>query len=209
VRAQDTVARLSGDEFVVVLELLSGADDAVPVAKAIAHQFSRPFRLDEREVVITASIGIALSDAGQETADSLLRNADLAMYRAKSDGRARYVLFDPSMHADTLARLDLENDLRRALDQGELRVHYQPIVAMGTGKFSEVLGQRCVDGKSNEITAVPELLDQLALENSIVTLDAMGGAGQEGSVGEADGRPAEGARPRLRRRSWHAGATTF
>ena len=138
VRAQDTVARLSGDEFVVVLELLAGADDAVPVAKAIAHQFSRPFRLNERDIVVTASIGIALSDAGQDTADSLLRNADLAMYRAKSDGRARYVMFDPSMHADTLARLELESDLRRALDHGELRVHYQPIVAMETGKFSEV-----------------------------------------------------------------------
>ncbi len=138
VRAQDTVARLSGDEFVVVLELLTGADDAVPVAKAIAHQFSRPFMLDGREVVITASIGIALSDAGQDDADSLLRNADLAMYRAKSDGRARYVVFDPSMHADTLARLELESDLRRALEHGELRVHYQPIVQMETGKFSEV-----------------------------------------------------------------------
>ncbi len=138
VRAQDTVARLSGDEFVVVLELLAGADDAVPVAKAIAHQFSRPFTLDVRELVITASIGIALSDAGQETADSLLRNADLAMYRAKSDGRARYVMFDPSMHTDTLARLELESDLRRALDQGELRVHYQPIVSMDTRKVSEV-----------------------------------------------------------------------
>lgn len=138
VRAQDTVARLSGDEFVVVLELLAGEDDAVPVANAIAHQFSRPFKLDGREVVITASIGIALSDAGQDNADNLVRNADLAMYRAKSDGRARYVLFDPSMHTDTLARLELEGDLRRALDQGELRVHYQPIVTMDTGKVSEV-----------------------------------------------------------------------
>jgi len=138
VRAQDTVARLSGDEFVIVLELLAGEHDAVPVAKAIAHQFSRPFKLDGREVVITASIGIALSDAGQDDADSLLRNADLAMYRAKSDGRARYVIFDPSMHTDTLARLELESDLRRALDQGELRVHYQPIVAMETGEVSEV-----------------------------------------------------------------------
>ena len=138
VRAQDTVARLSGDEFVVVLELLAGEDDALPVANAIAHQFSRPFKLEEREVVITASIGIALSDAGQENADSLMRNADLAMYRAKSDGRARYVMFDPSMKIDTLARLELESDLRRALEQGELRVHYQPIVAMKTGKLSEV-----------------------------------------------------------------------
>ncbi len=138
VRAQDTVARLSGDEFVVVLELLAGEDDALPVAKAIAHQFSRPFKLEERELIITSSIGIALSDAGQENADSLMRNADLAMYRAKSDGRARYVLFDPSMHTDTLARLELEGDLRRALEHGELRVHYQPIMTMDTGKLSEV-----------------------------------------------------------------------
>lgn len=138
VRAQDTVARLGGDEFVVVLELLAGADDAVPVAKAITHQFSRPFQLDGREVVVTASIGVALGEAGQDDADSLLRNADLAMYRAKSSGRACYVVFDPSMHTDTLARLELENDLRRALDHGELRVHYQPIVRMETGRVSEV-----------------------------------------------------------------------
>ncbi len=138
VRTQDTVARLSGDEFMVVLEMLAGEDDTLPVAKAIAHQFSRPFKLDGREIIITASIGIALSDAGQENADSLMRNADLAMYRAKSDGRARYVVFDPSMHTDTLARLELEGDLRHALDHDELRVHYQPIMAMDTGKLREV-----------------------------------------------------------------------
>jgi len=138
VRAQDTVARLGGDEFVVILELLAGEEDALPVAKAIAHQFSRPFVLDGREVVVTASIGIAISDAGQEHAESLLRDADLAMYRAKSDGRARYIVFDPSMQTDSLARLELENDLRHALDQNELRVHYQPIVVMESGEFTEV-----------------------------------------------------------------------
>jgi diguanylate cyclase (GGDEF)-like protein/PAS domain S-box-containing protein len=138
VRNQDTVARLGGDEFVVVLELLAGEEDALPVAKAIAHQFSRPFILDDREVVVTVSIGIAVSTAGQEHADNLLRNADVAMYRAKSDGRARYVVFDPSMHTDSLARLELENDLRRALQHDELRVYYQPIITMGTGKITEV-----------------------------------------------------------------------
>jgi len=138
VRAQDTVARLGGDEFVVILELLAGEEDALPVAKAIAHQFGRPFMLDGREVVVTASIGIAISDAGQEHAESLLRNADIAMYQAKSDGRARYVVFNPSMHTDSLARLDLENDLRHALDHDELRVHYQPIIAMESGEFTEV-----------------------------------------------------------------------
>lgn len=138
VRAQDTVARLGEDEFVVILELLAGEEDAVPVAKAIAHQFGRPFVLDGREVVVTVSIGIAISDAGQETAESLLRDADIAMYRAKSDGRARYIIFDPSMHTDSLARLELENDLRHALDHDELRVHYQPIVMMESGEFTEV-----------------------------------------------------------------------
>jgi diguanylate cyclase (GGDEF)-like protein/PAS domain S-box-containing protein len=138
VRDQDTVARLGGDEFVVVLELLAGEEDALPAAKAIAHQFSRPFMLDDREVVVTVSIGIAISTAGQEHADNLLRNADVAMYRAKSDGRARYVVFDPSMHTDSLALLELENDLRRALQHDELRVYYQPIITMETGKITEV-----------------------------------------------------------------------
>ena len=138
VRMQDTVARLSGDEFVVVLELLTGEADALPVAKAIAHQLSRPFVLDGREVVVTASIGIAISNAGREHAEDLVRNADVAMYRAKSDGRACYVMFDPSMHTDALARLELENDLRHALNRQELRVYYQPIVTMETGSFTEV-----------------------------------------------------------------------
>jgi diguanylate cyclase (GGDEF)-like protein/PAS domain S-box-containing protein len=138
VRAQDTVARLGGDEFVVVLELLTGEDDALPVARAIAEQFRRPFQLDGREVVVTASIGIAIAGAGLETADSLLRNADVAMYRAKGDGKAGYVVFEPSMHIDALTRLDLENDLRRAIDNHQLRVHYQPIVVMESGQVSEV-----------------------------------------------------------------------
>ena len=138
IRAQDTVARLSGDEFVVVLELLAGEEDALTVAKAIAHQFSCPFVLGGREIVVTASIGIAVSDVGREHADSLVRDADVALYRAKSDGRGRHVLFDPSMHTDSLARLELENDLRHALDHHELRVHYQPIVTMASGDFIEV-----------------------------------------------------------------------
>ena len=138
VRTQDTVARLSGDEFVVVLELLAGEEDALTVAKAIAHRFTCPFVLGGREIVVTTSIGVAVSDAGQEHTESLVRDADVAMYRAKSDGRGRYVLFDPSMHTDTLARLEVENDLRHALDRHELRVHYQPIITMDTGGFTEV-----------------------------------------------------------------------
>jgi diguanylate cyclase (GGDEF)-like protein/PAS domain S-box-containing protein len=138
VRAQDTVARLGGDEFVVVLELLTGEADALTVADAIAEAFSRPFPLSDREIVVTASIGIAIAASGHEHADTLLRNADVAMYRAKSDGRGRYVVFEPSMHLDAIARLNLETELRHAIDHQELRVHYQPIVVMGSEQVTEV-----------------------------------------------------------------------
>ena len=138
VRTQDTVARLGGDEFVIILETLAGEQDAVPVAQAIAHQFSRPFVLDGREVIVTASIGIAVSGAGREDVDNLLRDADIAMYRAKSDGRARHVVFHASMHTDSLDRLELESDLRNAIARNELRVHYQPIVTIDSGEFGGV-----------------------------------------------------------------------
>lgn len=138
VRAEDTVARLGGDEFVVVLENLSSEADAMPVAEAIATRFSRAFLLGGRELTVTASVGIAVGRVGLDDADNLLRDADVAMYRAKSDGRARYVLFDASMYTDTLARLELENDLRRAIPNGELRVYYQPIVLMTPGNVGEI-----------------------------------------------------------------------
>jgi diguanylate cyclase (GGDEF)-like protein/PAS domain S-box-containing protein len=137
-RAEDTVARLGGDEFVVLLDCLLSGDDTAAVADNIGRQFKRPFILKGRDVVVTVSIGVAFGDASQEDKESLLRNADVAMYRAKSNGKGQHVLFDPSMHTDALARLELENDLRRALDNDELRVHYQPIVQMPAGHLVEV-----------------------------------------------------------------------
>jgi diguanylate cyclase (GGDEF)-like protein/PAS domain S-box-containing protein len=138
VRVENTVARLGGDEFVILLEHLTGSAEAVLVADRIAQQFSRPFQLENRECRTTVSIGIALAGAEREPADNILRNADVAMYRAKSDGKSRYVIFDASMQTNTLARLDLENDLRRAIERGELRVHYQPIVVLKSGQVIEV-----------------------------------------------------------------------
>jgi diguanylate cyclase (GGDEF)-like protein/PAS domain S-box-containing protein len=138
VRAGDTVARLGGDEFVVLLEYLSTEADAVPVAETIGRSFAAPFTIDGRELVVTASLGIALAEAGQDDGQSLLRDADVAMYRAKAAGKGRHVVFDPSMHSDTLARLELESDLRRALDREELRVFYQPIVLTESGAMAEV-----------------------------------------------------------------------
>ena len=137
-RADDTVARLGGDEFVVLLDCIASEADARVVAENIGRQFKRPFMLCDRSVVVTASIGIALGDATQEGADSLLRNADVAMYRAKSNGKGEHVVFDASMHQDSLARLELEADLRRALVSSELRLHYQPIVSLATGRLVEV-----------------------------------------------------------------------
>ncbi|HEY0202818.1 MAG TPA: EAL domain-containing protein [Acetobacteraceae bacterium] len=138
VRAEDTVARLGGDEFVVLLDNLASEAAAAIVADAIAGQFRCPFRLDGREVVVTASIGVALGCPDQTDAESVLRNADVAMYRAKSNGKGQFVVFDASMHRDSLARLELENDLRRAVGNEEFCLHYQPIVDIESGRVVEV-----------------------------------------------------------------------
>jgi diguanylate cyclase (GGDEF)-like protein/PAS domain S-box-containing protein len=138
VRAEDTLARIGGDEFVVVLEHLLSEADALPVTLAIAKEFRRTFAIGGRDLMVTVSMGMAMGDGGPEQADILLGNADIAMYRAKSDGKGRYVAFHSSMHVDTLARLELENDLRRAVTNGELRVHYQPIVTVASAHVTEM-----------------------------------------------------------------------
>lgn len=137
VRTEDTVARLGSDEFVIVLEHPTSEADAVSVAEAIASRFGRVFALGGRELSVTVSTGIALGEPDANRADDLVHNADVAMYRAKSGGKARHIVFDPAMHVDSLDRLELESDLRRAIDHGELRVHYQPIVFMRSGVIGE------------------------------------------------------------------------
>jgi diguanylate cyclase (GGDEF)-like protein/PAS domain S-box-containing protein len=129
VRASDTVARFGGDEFGILLEDISGEHDAVEMAERIAATFARPFVLDGNEHFVSASVGIAVAQGG-ELPSELIRDADAAMYRAKERGRARYELFDELMRARAISRLRLENDLRRAMDRGELRLDYQPIVAL-------------------------------------------------------------------------------
>lgn len=138
IRGENTVARLGGDEFVVLLEHLTGPDDAVEVAHRIAEAFAKPFKLDGRDITVTASVGIALGNADQELADNMLRDADVAMYRAKSDGNARHILFDATMQTDALTRMVAESDLRLALKRGELVLHYQPILVLATGQVVEV-----------------------------------------------------------------------
>jgi diguanylate cyclase (GGDEF)-like protein/PAS domain S-box-containing protein len=133
VRPGDTVARLGGDEFIMVCEDLNGEIDAIGIADRVAETLSPPFRLEEAEVTMSASVGIAVaSTPGLEPA-SLVRDADAAMYRAKERGRNRWELFDESLRTRAVQRLNLENDLRRAIERDELRLHFQPIVALATG----------------------------------------------------------------------------
>jgi diguanylate cyclase (GGDEF)-like protein/PAS domain S-box-containing protein len=132
-RLGDTVARLGGDEFTVLLEDLSGTEEALEVAERLQEKLSRPFNLNGHEVFTTVSIGIALSNTGYDRADDVLRDADTAMYRAKSLGKARHEVFDVAMHARAINLLQLETDLRRAVERREFHLHYQPIVSMKGG----------------------------------------------------------------------------
>jgi len=135
-RTYDSVARLGGDEFAVLLESIKHVSDATRVAKRIQKSMELPFLLSDREVFSTASIGIALSAEVNELPEDFLRNADTAMFRAKSMGRDRYEIFDSDMHDIAMRRLELENDMRRAIEREEFRVYYQPIVRLDTGRIS-------------------------------------------------------------------------
>ena len=128
-RSSDTVARFGGDEFGILLEDIASERDAIETAERIAAIFARPFVLSGSEHFVTTSIGIALARGG-ERADELIRDADAAMYRAKERGRARYEVFDEGMRGRAIERLRVENDLRRALERGELRLEYQPVVSL-------------------------------------------------------------------------------
>src|SRR5882672_9489130 len=135
VRPGDTVARLGGDEFAVLLEDVLEPGDAVRVAERIQASLKTPIKLESQEVVCTASIGIAMSQTGYEKAEDVLRDADTAMYRAKSEGRARHEVFDSAMHARAVSLLKIENELRQALEREEFRVFYMPIVSLATGRI--------------------------------------------------------------------------
>lgn len=132
-RASDTVARLGGDEFVILLENIRDLEEATAVAERIQVQLGQPYRLHEYEVCTTASIGIAFSTMNYERASDVLRDADAAMYQAKEQCKGRYQIFAPAMQARAIARLQLESDLRRAIAQQELFLHYQPIVQLSSG----------------------------------------------------------------------------
>jgi diguanylate cyclase (GGDEF)-like protein/PAS domain S-box-containing protein len=138
IRPGDTAARLGGDEFTVLLESLDQASEARRVADRILAALATPFHLEGHDVVIGASIGIVLGDASANDPDDLLRSADTALYEAKGMGKGRHATFDPTMDRKAWQRLELETDLRRAINEDELVVHYQPIVELSTGVVTEL-----------------------------------------------------------------------
>ncbi len=129
----DTIARLGGDEFAIVCEGVNGPRGAVQAAEQLAAAIGRPLALDGGEHFLTASIGIAIASGSDDTSESLFRDADAAMYRAKGRGRGGYEVFDDEMRTQVLARLRTESELRHAIDRDELCVHYQPILDVETG----------------------------------------------------------------------------
>jgi diguanylate cyclase (GGDEF)-like protein/PAS domain S-box-containing protein len=131
-----TVARLGGDEFTVLLDDIKDPSDAKRAADRMMKALVPPFILGGKEVFTSVSIGIALSNSAYEQPEDILRDADTAMYRAKSLGKARFEVFDADMRASVMARLQLETDLRRALERGEFRNFYQPIVALVSGEIA-------------------------------------------------------------------------
>jgi len=134
-RPGDTVARFGGDEFAVILDGIGAIDDARRTAERILAELSAPFALGDRDWYVNASLGIAIGWPGRATPGDLFREAEVALVRAKSTPGPRFILFQPEMGAATLERVELEADLRNALERHELRLHYQPLVDLATDRI--------------------------------------------------------------------------
>jgi diguanylate cyclase (GGDEF)-like protein len=162
-----TLARLGGDEFTILLTDIDDPSDAIRIANRVEETLQPPFAVDGQEVYTSASIGIASSVSGYDTADAILRDADLAMYRAKALGKARCELFDQEMHQNAMKRLALETDLRRALQHQEFVLHYQPIVSLVTEEvvgFEALVRWRKPDGE----LAFPDEFIEVAEDTGII-----------------------------------------
>jgi diguanylate cyclase (GGDEF)-like protein len=137
-REGDTVARFGGDEFGVLLEDIDEVTEVFRVADRLIECLQEPFAVYGRDLVLSTSVGIVLSQSPLDSAPELLRNADLALYEAKAQGKARFALFDASLNARAMAGLELETELRHAIANGELRLHYQPLVRLDNERVGEV-----------------------------------------------------------------------
>jgi diguanylate cyclase (GGDEF)-like protein len=138
VRGGDVVARLGGDEFALLLERIADARDAALIAERVQKALQSSLKISGWDTVTSASIGVALSSSANEQPEYLLRSADMAMYRAKNAGRSRYEMFNRAMHAEALTRLQTETELRRAIENSNFELQYQPIIALSTGRIAGV-----------------------------------------------------------------------
>ena len=136
VRETDTIARMGGDEFAIVQAAIAEPADATALAQRIIEALSEPYDIDGQQVVIGTSVGIAVGPGDGSSPDKLMRNADLALYRAKGDGRGTFRFFEPEMDAQMQARRIMEHDLRKALPAGEFELHYQPVVNLASNEIS-------------------------------------------------------------------------
>jgi diguanylate cyclase (GGDEF)-like protein/PAS domain S-box-containing protein len=134
-RPGDTVARLGGDEFALLVEDIKDINEIIQIAERIQKALSLPVMVGSQQVFISASIGIAVSSSNYEKPEHILRDADIAMYQAKAQGKACHEIFDPAMYESTLERLNMETDLRRAVDHGELNICYQPILDLDADRI--------------------------------------------------------------------------
>jgi diguanylate cyclase (GGDEF)-like protein/PAS domain S-box-containing protein len=139
IRAADTAARFGGDEFAILLEDVHSIQSAAETAERILESLARPLQLDHNDIIIRASLGISVAEAAAASdADELIRNADAAMYIAKGEGKGGYRVFEPAMHEQVVARLELRADLQRAIERDEFELHYQPLVRLRDGAVTSV-----------------------------------------------------------------------
>ncbi|MEH2058253.1 MAG: EAL domain-containing protein [Nostoc sp.] len=168
----DTLARLGGDEFGILIENITDINIAIEVAQQIIQQLSVTFKLSRYEVFMNASIGISWGNKDYERPEYLLRDADTAMYRAKAQGRGKYHVFNPAMHQEAIQLLELENDLRRAIQRREFLVYYQPIISLTTGRIcgfeALVRWRHPIRGLVSPIEFIP-IAEETGLINAINT----------------------------------------
>jgi diguanylate cyclase (GGDEF)-like protein/PAS domain S-box-containing protein len=171
-RLADSAARLGGDEFAILLEEVVDPDQAAAVAERLVEVMRTPFPVEQRDIFLGVSIGVAMSDATRQSADEMLRDADLAMYAAKAQGRGRHVVFSPRMREAALDRVALEHDLRRAVNAGDLHLVYQPQIDLASG---EIVGVEALARWSHPIhgNVAPDRFIPLAEEAGLISaLDA-------------------------------------
>lgn len=134
-RSSDTVARLGGDEFAILLEITGEKNSALLVAQKVQEAINLPFKLDRHELHITASIGVVMDMEGYDSPEEVLRDADIAMYQAKASGKARFAIFDVKMRSQAFSRLEMEQELRTALERQQFRLYYQPILSLKSNQL--------------------------------------------------------------------------